>query len=115
MTTSSKMDFGSIHTSLHIAKWHHTLCDTPNQKSPSVLKNKCSGASKKKKKGGGGTKPPVGVVPPPPPSPPCPPSTRVKITITQGGLLFLLCFSSFSDFDYLIVVFVVATHEIPLF
>ena len=49
----------------------------------------------KEYKGGGGPKPSVGVVPPPPPSPPCPPSTEVNITINQGWLLFLLCFSSF--------------------
>ena len=64
----------------------------------------------------GSLQPPVGVVPPPPPFPPCPPSTGVKITITQGWLLFLLFFFIFvlTSF-YFIVVVVVVTHEIPLF
>ena len=95
MMMSSKMDCGTVHASSHIAKQHHALSDTTIQKSPAVLKKKCSGASKKKKKGGGGPKPPVGVIPPPAPSPPSPPSTEVDITINQGWLLFLLCFSSF--------------------
>ena len=115
MMTSSKMDCGAVHVSLYIVKWHHALGDTTKQKSPAVLKKKCSGASKKMKKDGGGPKPPVGVIPPPPSSPPCHPSTEVDITINQGWLLFLLCFSSFLTFFYLIVVFAVVTHDIPLF
>ena len=88
MTKSSNMDCGTIHASLHIVKHSQALIDTTNNKSPDVLKKKCSGASKHKRKGVGGPKPPVGVVPPPP----SPPSKQVDTTINKGLLLLLSCF-----------------------
>ena len=112
MMTSSKMNCGTVHASSHIAKWCHALSDTTNKNSSPVSKKKHSGASKNKKKAGGGPKPPIGVIPPSP----FPPSKEVDPTINKGWLLLLLCFLSlcFTSF-YLIVVFVLATHEIPLF
>ena len=57
MMTSSKMNCGTIHVSLHILKWLQALIYTRNKKSPAVLKKKCSGTSKNRGKGGGGPKP----------------------------------------------------------
>ena len=109
MTRSSKMNCSAIHVSLQIVKCCQALIDTTNNKSPAVLKKKCSDSSKCKK-GGGGPKSPVGAVPPPP----SPPSKEVNTTINKGWLLLLLCFLSFLTSFYLIVLFVLVTHEIPL-
>ena len=106
------MNCSTAHASTCILKQNQALIDTTNNKSPAVLKKKCSGASKNKKKGGGGPKPPVGVIPPPP----SPPSKEVDTTINRGSLLILLCFPSLCFYSfYLIVVFVLVTHEIRLF
>ena len=50
MTMSSKMDCGTIHASLHIAKWCHTLSDATNQKSPAVKKRSALALPKRRKK-----------------------------------------------------------------
>ena len=105
------MNCSAVHSSLCIAKCCQALIDTTNNKSHALLKKKHSGASKCKREGGGRPKPPVGVIP----SPPSPPSKEVDPTINKGWLLLLSCFSSFLTLFYLIVVFVLVTHEIPLF
>ena len=108
MMTSSKMNCGTIHTSLHIAKWYHALSDTTNKMSPAVSKKRHSGSSQNKKK----------VV--------VDPAHLLvlfhhplllhpkKMTQLSIKVFYVSCLFVFSSF-YLIVVFVLVSHEIPLF